>query len=135
LEQALTRLLAGQPTATDGELTVSNLCREAGVGRDSFYRSSQEFKDVVATAQANREAHQPELVALREEIAVLKRERKQTASDHAATARELEETIRVYANQIQVLALRHSELEDQVRQLHRRMAYADPDVIPLPDRS
>ncbi|MEU4770201.1 hypothetical protein AB0H12_44005 [Actinosynnema sp. NPDC023794] len=29
LEQALTRLLAGRPTATDGELTVSNLCREA----------------------------------------------------------------------------------------------------------
>ena len=39
LEQALTRLLAGQPTVTDGELTVSNLCREAGVGRDSFYRT------------------------------------------------------------------------------------------------
>ena len=29
--------------------------------------------------------------------------------------RELEETIRVYANQIQVLALRNSELEDQAR--------------------
>ena len=47
----------------------------------------------------------------------------------------LEETIRGYANQIQVLALRNSELEDQARQLHRRLADADPDVIPLPDRS
>ena len=105
VQQALTRLLAGQPTVTDGELTVSNLCREAGVGRDSFYRSPPEFKDAVVAAQANREAQQPELVALREEITALKRERKQTASDHAATVRELEETIRVYANQIQVLAL------------------------------
>jgi hypothetical protein len=110
LNQALTRLLAGQPTATDGELTIANLCREAGVGRDSFYRSPQAFKDTVAAAQANREARQPELVALREEIAALKRARKQTAREHAATVRELEETVRVYANQIQVLALRNPEL-------------------------
>ena len=143
LEQALTRLLAGQPTVTDGELTVSNLCREAGVGRDSFYRSPPEFKDAVVAAQANREAQQPELVALREEITALrgafralkevtalKRERKQTASDHAATVRELEEMIRVYANQIQVLALRNSELEDQIRHL----AHHDPDVISLHTR-
>ena len=130
LEQALTRLLAGQPTVTDGELTVSHLCREAGVGRDSFYRSPPEFKDAVVAAQANREAQQPELVALREEITALKRERKQTASDHAATVRELEEMIRVYANQIQVLALRNSELEDQIRHL----AHHDPDVISLHTR-
>lgn len=135
LEQALTRLLAVQPTATDGELTVSNLCREAGVGRDSFYRSPQAFKDAVAAAQANRDAHQPELIALREEITILKRERKQTASQHAATVRELEETIRIYANRIQILALRNAELEEQSRQLHHRLADADPDIIPLPDRS
>ncbi|HEV7975448.1 hypothetical protein [Amycolatopsis sp.] len=104
-------------------------------GRDSFYCSTQEFKDVVATAQANREGHQPELVALREEIGALKRERKQTASDHAATTRELEENVRVYANQIPVLALWNAELEDRARQLHRRLADADPDVIPLPDRT
>ncbi|WP_024875967.1 hypothetical protein [Saccharomonospora piscinae] len=134
LEQALTRLLAGQPTATDGELTVSNFCREADVGRDSFYRSPPKFKNAVVAAQANREAQQPELFGLREEITALKRKHKQTASDHAAIVRELEETIRVYANQIQILALRNSELEDQARQLHRRLADADNDVIPLPDR-
>ncbi|RDI35444.1 hypothetical protein [Lentzea flaviverrucosa] len=135
LHQALTRLLAGQPTATDGELTVSNLCREAGVGRDSFYRSPQEFKDAVAAAQANRDARQPELVALRDEIAILKGQRKQTAGQHAATVREMEETVRVYANRIQILALRNSELEEQVERLHRRLTDTDPDVTALPDRS
>lgn len=75
LHQALARLLAGQPAATDGELTVVNLCREAGVGRDSFYRSPQEFKDAVAAARANRDARQPDLVALRDGIVIVKRQR------------------------------------------------------------
>lgn len=52
LEQALNRLLAGQPVASDSDLTISSLCREAGVGRDSFYRSPQQFKDSVAAAFA-----------------------------------------------------------------------------------
>lgn len=135
LDQALTRLLAGQPTTTDGALTVSNLCREAGVGRDSYYRSPQTFRDTVAAAQANRQIYQPELVALREEIAKLKREQKQTARDQAATVRELEERIRVYANQIQVLALRNAELQGQLQQLHHRLVDTDPDVVPFRDRT
>jgi transposase-like protein len=87
LEQALTRLLAGQPTASDGALTISSLCREAGVGRDSYYRSPQQFKDTVAAAFARREAQQPELVALREELAEIKREKKQTAQENAHVVR------------------------------------------------
>jgi transposase-like protein len=127
LEQALTRLLAGQPTSSDGTLTVSSLCREAGVGRDSYYRSPQQFKDTVAAAFTRREAQQPELVALREEIAALKRQRKETDRDHARVVRELESTIRIYANQIQVLALRNAELENQLDQLVDRAS----DVIQL----
>jgi hypothetical protein len=47
----------------------------------------------------------------------------------------MEEKIKVYANQIQVLALRNAELEDRTKQLHTRLADGHPDVIPLPDRS
>ncbi|SEG94280.1 hypothetical protein SAMN04489712_14510 [Thermomonospora echinospora] len=121
LEDALSRLLAGQPIRTDGQLTVTNLCREAGVGRDSFYRSP----DIVArfeAAKANAQAHKPELLQLREEIAELKRERRKLKSDHARTVRELEKTIRVYANQIQVLALRAAELEGKNTRLRRQLA-------------
>jgi hypothetical protein len=127
LEQALNRLLTGRPATSDGDLTISSLCREAGVGRDSFYRSAQEFKDSVAAAFAKSEAQQPELLALREEVAALKRARKQADRDHAQTVRELEATNRLYANQIQVLALRNAELEDQ----HRRRAAADNTTVDL----
>lgn len=87
-----------------------------------------------AAARANAQTRQPELLQLGRDVAALKRARKQTARDHAATVRELEATIRVYANQIQVLALRNAGLEEQARHL-RRLARADTDVIPLPDRS
>lgn len=120
LEAALTRLLAGQPTCTDGELTVSNLCREAGVGRDSYYRTdgiAERFEAV----RANAQAHKPELLQLREEIAELKRERRKTRGDHAQTVRELEDTIRAYANQIQVLALRGAELDAENARLLGRL--------------
>jgi hypothetical protein len=116
LEQALTRLLTGQPLTSDGDLTISSLCREAGVGRDSYYRSPQQFKDSVVAAFANHEAQQPELVALRDEVTALTRARKEADRDHARTVRDLEATIRLYANQIQVLALRNAELEDLNRQ-------------------
>ncbi|MFL6126000.1 hypothetical protein [Actinophytocola sp.] len=68
-------------------MTISSLCREAGVGRDSYYRSPQQFKDTAAAAFARREAQQPELVTLREELATLKREKKQTAQDNAHAVR------------------------------------------------
>jgi hypothetical protein len=132
LQLALTRLLAGQPTSSDGALTISSLCREAGVGRDSYYRSPQQFKDTVIAAFARREAQQPELVALREENAALKREKKQTAQESARAVRELENTIRVYANQIQVLALHKAELEIQLEQ--RAGPAAGVTCVPAPDQ-
>lgn len=130
LEHALTRLLAGQPTSSDGALTISSLCREAGVGRDSYYRSPPQFKDTVVAAFARREAQQPELVTLREENAALKREKKQIVQENARALRELENTIRIYANQVQVLTLRNAELDDQFRQ----HAGHDASVIPVGPR-
>jgi hypothetical protein len=53
-------------------------------------------------------------VSLREELAALKRESKLTAQDNAHAMRELENTLRTYANQIQVLTLRNAELEGQL---------------------
>jgi hypothetical protein len=60
LNQAFTRLLAGQATVSDGLLNVANLCREAGVGRDSYYRSSPTFKAAFETARANQAGQRPE---------------------------------------------------------------------------
>lgn len=114
-------------------MTISSLCREAGVGRDSYYRSPQQFKDTVVAAFGRRDAQQPELIALREEIAALKREKKQAVQDHARIVRELENTIRIYSNQIRVLALHKAELEDQIQ----RLTDQSTDVIRMhyPDSS
>ena len=113
LDQALTRLLAGQPTVTDGTINVSNLCREAGVGRDSFYRSPQEFKDRFAAAQTNHSDNQPEIVRLRDELSRLKRQQADDRRKQAEAIRDLEATNKIYANQIQILTLRAQELQEQ----------------------
>ncbi|MGW3199206.1 hypothetical protein ACWDBD_32495 [Streptomyces sp. NPDC001118] len=124
LDDALTRLLAGQPTVTDGALTVRNLCQEAGVGRDAYYRADDAFKQKFAQARDNRDAHQPEVVHLREQIRQLKRAETELRRDHTQTVRALEETIRTYANQIQVLALHSAELQAENDRLRQAMEVA-----------
>jgi hypothetical protein len=124
LDQALSRLLAGQPTVTDGSMNVSNLCLEAGVGRDSSYRSPQEFKDRFQAARANHSDNQPEIVRRRDELAKLKREHADTRRKQAEAIRDLEETNKIYANQIQVLALRTEELQEENRRLTGRIEAA-----------
>ncbi|MER6170690.1 hypothetical protein [Streptosporangium sp. NPDC001681] len=129
LEAAMSRLLAGQPTISDGELTVSNLCREAGVGRDSYYRCS-EIVEKFTAAKTNIEARKPELIQLRDEVTELRRQARQQAQQAAEGRRELEELVKNYANQIQVLALRNAELEAECRRL-RKHVEADRKVRPL----
>jgi hypothetical protein len=131
LDQALTRLLAGQPTVTDGAITVTNLCLEAGVGRDSFYRCP-EIKKKFTAAKTNAEAHQPEVLQLREEARARKREHQELRRAHAEQVRDLEATIRSYANQIQALALRTAELADENTSLQRRLEQQQPNVTQLP---
>ena len=116
LENAMSRLLAGQPTCTDGDLTVSNLCAEAGVGRDSYYRSKQVI-DKFTAARANAQTMKPEVVALREELAVARRQLAKQARQAAQDLRSSEETIKAYASQIQLLALRNAELEAESQRL------------------
>lgn len=109
IKDAFERLLAGQPEITDGKLTVSNICLEAGVSRASYYRSPQ-------AAQIKQRLHaprtpRPELEHLRDQVSQLKKTERALRSDHAAQIRELKATIKSYANQIQLLALRLTQLE------------------------
>ncbi|MCR8574285.1 MULTISPECIES: hypothetical protein [unclassified Streptomyces] len=134
LDQALTRLLAGQPTITDGAINVSNLCREAGVGRDSFYRSPQEFKDRFTSAQANHSDNQPEIVRLRDELRKLKREHADERRKQAEAIRDLEETNKTYANHIQALTLANAELADENQLLRSQINPHEGNVTRLPRR-
>lgn len=130
LDQALTRLLAGKPSVTDGELTVANLCREAGVGRDSYYRTPA----VVARFNAARTtAATPgtELAQLRDRAATLTRAIKDGKRDHAAQITELEDQVKAYAGQIQVLALANQELKEENQRLRNQIEHATPGVSRL----
>lgn len=133
LEEALSRLLAGQPTVTDGELTVSNLCTEAGVGRDSFYRTDG-MAEKFRTARDNAETTKPEVIQLRDQIAELKRKAKRAAKEHNADLTDLAATIKIYANQIQALALANETMERDNRILRERLENGNPDLIQLAGR-
>lgn len=109
IKEAFERLLAGQPEITDGKLTVSNICLEAGVSRASYYRSPQaaQIKQRLDAPRTPR----PELERLRDQVSQLKKTEQALRSQHAAQIRELKATIKSYANQIQVLSLRAAQLE------------------------
>jgi chromosome segregation ATPase len=133
LDQALTRLLAGQPAVTGGELTVSNLCKEAGVGRDSYYRTPQAVARFTA-ARTTAGTPGTELARLRDQLAALTREIKDRKRDHAALTSELEDQVRTYAGQIQVVALACQELREENQRLRNQIERADPGVSQLHPR-
>jgi hypothetical protein len=130
LDQALTRLLAGQPAVTDGELTVTNLCREAGVGRDSYYRTPQAVARFT-TARTTAATPGTELAQLRDRITALARESKDSQRDHAMQISELEDRVKTYAGQIQVLALANQELRQENQRLRNLIERAAPGVSQL----
>lgn len=130
LDQALTRLLAGKPSVTDGELTVSNLCREAGVGRDSYYRTPAVVARFTA-ARTTAATPGTELAQLRDRAAALAREVKDGKRGHAAQISELEDQVKTYAGQIQVLALANQELKEENQRLRSRIERTVPGVSQL----
>jgi hypothetical protein len=111
--------------------------REAGVGRDSYYRPPAAVARFTA---ARNIAGTPgtELARLREQVTALNRQIKDLNRDHAAQIIELDEQVKTYAGQIQVLALASHQLkqdnqrlrdqierEHNVRQLHHGRGSAD----------
>jgi hypothetical protein len=135
LKTAIARLTSGQPQATDGKLTIVNVCAEAGVSRASFYRSpaAAEIKTALANASAAPEPGTAE--DLRGQITSLKRAAKTSRSEHAAEIRRLNGQLKTYANQIQLLALHAEQLRDENQQLRRRLDNtAGTSITPLNPR-
>ena len=134
LDQALTRLLAGQPAVTNGELTVTNLCKEACVGRDSYYRSPEA---VVRFTAARDSATTPgtELGRLRDQVTALKRETTDLKRNHSAQISELDDQLKTYAGQIQVLALASQQLQQDNQRLLGQLERASTGVSRLHQHS
>lgn len=94
IQHAFERLMLGRPEITDGTLTVSNICTEAGVSRASYYRSPQAalIKKLLDTPKTQR----PETEDLRAQVKQLAKTERQLRTEHAAQVRELRATIKTY---------------------------------------
>jgi seryl-tRNA synthetase len=125
IKEGFQRLILGRPEITDGKLTVSNICAEAGVSRASYYRSPQaaQIKRQLDTPQTPR----PELQTLREQIKQLNKTEQALRHEHAVQVRALKDTIKTYANQIQALAMRMAQLEHDIT----RLAHDTSNITPL----
>jgi DNA repair exonuclease SbcCD ATPase subunit len=132
IKQGFERLILGRPEITDGALTISNICTEAGVSRASYYRSphAAEIKQLLDAPQTKR----PEIEDLRDEIRQFKRTERRLRSEHAAEIREVRDTLKTYANQIQALVLRAAQLEDDNQRLQQRLERTGDNITPLNDR-
>jgi chromosome segregation ATPase len=132
IQAALQRLTHGRPEITNGQLTITNLCTEAGISRASFYRSplAEQIKKLINDPASPR----LELEDLRQQVKDLKNADKALRSQHASQIRELREQVTTYANQIQVLALHISRFQDDNDRLVRRLETAGDNVTPLSGR-
>ncbi|MFC5828666.1 hypothetical protein [Nonomuraea insulae] len=126
------RLMLGRPEISDGTVTVTNICVEAGVSRASYYRSpvAAVVKELLAAPTVAR----PEAEELRAEISRLKKTERKLRSDNAADIRELTDTVNTYADHIQVLTLRNAELEEENRLLREKLEGAAGNVTSLSSR-
>jgi len=127
LMRAFEELMDGRPEITDGSVTVVNIAAEAGVGRASYYRSpvAAAIKEILAAAEVER----PEIDQLKAEVTRLKQEDRKLRAEKAAEIRELKDTVSTYANQIQALALRNHELEEDARRLRSQLGDATGGVV------
>jgi hypothetical protein len=129
IHDAFERLMLGRAEITDGTLTVSNICTEAGVSRVSYYRSPQAaaIKELLDAPRTQR----PEVDDLRTQVKQLTRTERQLRAEHAGEVRDLRETVRTYANQIRVLALHADQLKRESEQLRNDLARPGGNVTPL----
>jgi hypothetical protein len=130
IQAAYDTLTAGRPGTTDGQLTVTNICTEAGISRASFYRSPLAGR-IRADLADPGSTRRPEAEQLRAKVRELTAADKELRSKHAAEIRDLRATVRTYANQIQILTLRTSQLEDDSKQLTARLQHAGDNITPL----
>jgi len=130
IQAAYHALTAGRPGISDGQLTISNICLEAGISRASFYRSplAATIRHDLADPGTTK---RPEANQLRAKILELTAADKQLRREHAAEIRDLRATVRAYANQIQILTLRVGQLEDDNKRLTARLQHTGDNVTPL----
>lgn len=126
LRAAMARLLDGRPERTDGALTVSNLAREAGVGRATANRAVDLLAEFRA-AEARHRRSSPQ--ALKDRVRSLEAELRAVRGAEMAELRAL---TRALAQHIQVLTLQVAERDEVIAGLQDELARSnEAKVVPL----
>ncbi|ROQ63122.1 hypothetical protein EDD93_5860 [Streptomyces sp. 840.1] len=125
--RAFEQLMDGRPEISDGSVTVVNIAAEAGISRASYYRSpaAAAIKEILAAPATQR----PEVDELRSEAARLRKELRRQRRQKAEEISELRQTVAAYANHIQVLTLRNTELEGEIAILRGQIKKATGGTV------
>ncbi|MHB8295909.1 MAG: hypothetical protein ACYDH5_15085 [Acidimicrobiales bacterium] len=116
LLEAMKRLLSGRPERCDGEMSVSNLAREAGVSRATANRATDvlaEFDRCRAHAAESAE-HRLRVESHQERIRHLEAELAGAKAAARAEDSELRRRSEQLAQQVQTLALENHRLHQQL---------------------
>ena len=114
LREAMERLLAGQPTASAGDLTISGWAKEAGVHRATPYRSPALLAEFLDRVEDNRRLGGNDLERLQSRLKTLESEIERLRNIRSDRERSLEAHNRALANQLNAAIV---ELERLQRQL------------------
>jgi hypothetical protein len=112
LQEAMARLVVGRPRFTDGRLTVSNLAREAGVGRATANRATAVLEEFHRAAARVPPRRTPEAVVAA------------TRAEDAARIAGLEATVHQLAQQVQRLALLNAKQRGTIDNLRAALSEA-----------
>lgn len=114
LREAMERLLAGQPTTSAGDLTISGWAKEAGVHRSTPYRSPALLAEFLDRVEDNRRLGGNDLERLQSRLKTLESEIERLRNIRSQRERSLEAHNRALANQLNAAIV---ELERLQRQL------------------
>jgi hypothetical protein len=109
LRDAMERMCSGTSRYTDGQLTVSNLAKEAGVSRATANRAEAvlvEFHNRITTLQETPE----KLPGLRDQNRELERRLAQVTIEKNQVIAGLQATVNLLAQQVQALTLENEQL-------------------------
>lgn len=116
LRAAMDRLIAGRPRCTDGKLTISNLAREAGVGRATANRATKvlaEFRAAIVRQQDRQQGP----AALRARLRQLEAELMAQCKLSSEEIDTLRATVQQMAQHIQALTRQAAAQTRQIAQL------------------
>jgi len=109
LRDAMDRLCNGTSQRTNGQLTVSNLAKEAGVSRATANRAEAVLADFHNCTIALAETPE-KLPGLRDQNRVLERRLAQMTTEKNQIIADLQATVALLAQQIQALTLENERL-------------------------